>query len=43
VSTRLLARIVTGPAGFLVAGTLDFAAAWGGWARAKARDRLQAR
>lgn len=30
--SRLAARIVTGPLAFLLAGTVDVLAAWGGWA-----------
>jgi len=37
VTTRLLARLVTGPLAFLVAGALDAAAAWAAWALARAR------
>jgi hypothetical protein len=43
VLSRLAARIVTGPVGFLVAGTLDLASAWGGWAAGRVRARRTAR
>jgi cytochrome b len=41
--SRLLARLVTGPVGFFVAGALDLGAAWGGWALSRARARARAR
>jgi hypothetical protein len=40
VLSRLAARIVTGPIGFLVAGTLDLASAWGRWAAGRVRARV---
>jgi hypothetical protein len=43
MTSRLLARLVTGPAGFFVAGAIDLGAAWGGWALARARERARAR
>ncbi len=43
MTSRLLARLVTGPAGFFVAGAIDLGAAWGGWALARVRARARAR
>jgi len=43
VISTLLGRLVTGPAGFFVAGALDLGAAWRGWAFARARARARAR
>jgi len=39
VHSRLLARLLTGPAGFFVAGAADLAFAWGSWALARVRER----
>ncbi|MBB4663795.1 hypothetical protein [Conexibacter arvalis] len=39
MTSRLLARLLTGPAGFLVAGAADLASAWGRWALARVRER----
>jgi len=38
--SRLLARLVTGPLAFALAGAIDLTAAWGGWAVGRARARL---
>jgi hypothetical protein len=43
VLSRLAARIVTGPVGFLLAGTLDLASAWGRWAAGRVRARIAER
>jgi hypothetical protein len=40
VPSRLAARLLTGPAGFLVAGTLDVTAAWGRYAAMRIARRL---
>jgi len=39
----LAARAITGPLGFLVAGTLDVSAAWGRWALQELAARLARR
>jgi len=41
--SRLAARTVTGPLAFLVAGTVDVAAAWAGWGAQTLRARLARR
>jgi hypothetical protein len=41
VLSRFLARLVTGPLAFLVAGALDLAAAWGAWGAGELRRRLR--
>jgi len=43
VTSRLLARLLTGPVGFLLAGAADLLSAWGGWALSHARARTRAR
>jgi hypothetical protein len=40
VPSRFLARLLTGPLAFLVAGAIDLAAAWGGWALGRLRARV---
>jgi hypothetical protein len=35
--------LITGPLGFFVAGAIDVAAAWGGWALGRLRARLGGR
>jgi hypothetical protein len=39
----LTARLITGPLGFFVAGTLDVSAAWGRWAAHEIAGRLARR
>jgi len=39
----LSARLITGPAGFFVAGVLDVSAAWGRWALQELAVRLARR
>jgi hypothetical protein len=39
----LAARLLTGPLGFFVAGTLDVSAAWGRWAAGELAARLARR
>ncbi|MDW5595621.1 hypothetical protein VSS74_14825 [Conexibacter stalactiti] len=39
MTTRLLARLATGPVAFLLAGAVDMSTAWGGWALARVRAR----
>lgn len=43
MTSRLLARLITGPLAFMVAGAVDMAAAWGRWALARAGARARAR
>ncbi|MDO8214216.1 hypothetical protein [Conexibacter sp. CPCC 206217] len=39
MTSRLLARLVTGPVAFLLAGTADLTVGWSRWALARARER----
>jgi hypothetical protein len=43
VRVPLGARLITGPAGFFVAGVLDVSAAWGRWALQELAARLARR
>jgi hypothetical protein len=43
VLSRFLARLLTGPLAFLLAGAVDMAAAWGSWGLARARARMRSR
>ncbi|ADB51065.1 hypothetical protein [Conexibacter woesei] len=43
MTSRLLARLATGPVAFLLAGAADLSVAWGRWARSHVRARMRAR